>query len=101
MSLYKTDNFDGKSCVRVFIQRIDKFCQAKINLHNKILTNAPEIFTGEALHWFRSSRDSVSTWDELVALLKHDFDRPDFDYKLLAEKMVLYTGDSENFSTCQ
>lgn len=88
--------FDGKSCVRAFIQRIDEFCKAKNDSYGKILTNATEIFTGEAIHWFRSVRDSVSTWDELVILLKRDFDQSDYDYRLLSEIRSRTQGESEN-----
>lgn len=90
--------FDGKSCVRAFIQRITEFCQARGIGGPKLLSYATEIFVGDALHWFRSIREQVSTWDELVLLLREDFDQSDFDYRLLSEIRSRTQGESENIT---
>lgn len=88
--------FDGKTCVRAFIQRVDEFCQAKGIPHAKILANATEIFTGDAIHWYRGIRESVTDWDDLVVSLRRDFSPPDYDYRLLAEIRSRTQGESEN-----
>lgn len=88
--------FEGNSCVRSFLQRVNELCHAKGIPTDKILTHATEIFTGGALHWYRSIRDSVSSWDELANLLKRDFDQSDYDYRLLTEIRARTQGESEN-----
>lgn len=95
-NLFSKLKFDGKSCVRTFIQRANEFCQAKNIDSGKILKNATEIFTGNAIHWYRGIKESVHTWEELVVLLKKDFSEPDYDYKLKEEIKSRTQGEKEN-----
>lgn len=90
--------FDGKSCVRSFIQRVNEFSEARDISGSKLLSYAVEIFVDDALHWFRSVKEQVSTWDDLVVLLKQDFDKSDYDYRLLSEIRSRTQGDSENIT---
>lgn len=90
--------YDGKTCVRAFIQRINEFCAARDIAESKVLSYATEIFTGDALHWFRSVRDRVSTWSEVIDLLKRDFSQSDYDYRLLSEIRSRTQGESENIT---
>ncbi|KAL0858559.1 hypothetical protein ABMA27_012412 [Loxostege sticticalis] len=88
--------FDGKSCVRSFIQRLEEFRQAKNVSDDKIMSYAYEIFTGDALHWFRSIKDDVKHWDNLVTKLRQDFDIFDYDYRMITEIRNRTQGESEN-----
>ncbi|KOB67497.1 Gag polyprotein [Operophtera brumata] len=88
--------YDGKNCVRAFIQRVDEFSLAKNISREKLLKNATEIFTGDAIHWYRSIGDSVSTWDELAVLLRRDFGQSDYDYRLLSQIRSRTQGETEN-----
>ncbi|CAG5036780.1 unnamed protein product [Parnassius apollo] len=90
--------FDGKSCVRAFIQRINEYSQSRNIPGEKLLSYCAEIFTGDALHWYRAIRDQVSNWDELVSLLREDFDQADYDYRLLSEIRARTQGESENIT---
>ncbi|KAG7298228.1 hypothetical protein JYU34_019041 [Plutella xylostella] len=90
--------FDGDTCVRAFIERVSEYCSARNISDARLLSFGTEIFTGNALHWFRSVRDQVSSWDELKALLRQDFDTLDFDYRLLAEIRARTQGESENIT---
>lgn len=90
--------FDGKSCVRSFIQRVNEFSEARGISSSKLLSYATEIFVEDALHWFRSVREQVSSWDELEVLLKQDFDKADYDYRLLAEIRSRTQGEAENIT---
>ncbi|VVC86869.1 unnamed protein product [Leptidea sinapis] len=45
-----------------------------------MLLSAIDVFTGDALHWFRSVKDNITDWPTLINRLKNDFDIPDFDY---------------------
>lgn len=89
--------YDGKTCVRAFLQRIQEFSAARNIPDSKLLAMATEIFTGDALHWFRSIRDVVTSWQEVLHLLK-DFDKPDFDYRLIAEIRDRTQGQTEDIT---
>lgn len=90
--------YDGKSCVRTFIQRVNEFIQARSIVDSKILSYATEIFVDDALHWYRSIRGSVNSWSELSLLLKQDFDTFDYDYRLMAEIRSRTQGERENIT---
>lgn len=90
--------FNGKTCVRSFIQRASEFSLARNISSTKLLTYATEIFVDDALHWYRSVKDQVATWDELAVLLRQDFDRSDYDYRLLSEIRARTQGKSENIT---
>lgn len=90
--------YDGKSCVRSFIQRVKEYSEARDISGIKLLSYATEIFVEDALHWFRSIKDQVSSWDELVILLQQDFDKSDYDYRLLAEIRSRTQGETENIT---
>lgn len=89
--------YDGKTCVRSFIQRVQEFSAARNVSDAKLLASATEIFTGEALHWYRSIRDSVSSWQDVLQLIK-EFDKPDYDYRLLAEIRERTQGKTESIT---
>lgn len=90
--------FNGKTCVRSFIQRVDEFMVARNIVSTKILSFATEIFQDDALHWFRSVKDKVSSWPELAAKLKEDFDQSDYDYRLISEIRSRTQGERENIT---
>lgn len=90
--------FDGKTCVRSFIQRASEYSEARNISDTKLLSFATEIFVDDALHWFRSVKEQVSTWDELVVLLRQDFDKTDYDYRLLSEIRSRTQGELENIT---
>ncbi|KAF9409379.1 hypothetical protein HW555_011244 [Spodoptera exigua] len=90
--------YDGKSCVRAFIQRVSEFSVARNITNAKLLSFATEIFVDDALHWFRSVKHQVSSWEELVVLLQQDFDKADYDYLLLSEIRSRTQGAKENIT---
>ncbi|XP_061729073.1 uncharacterized protein LOC133533999 [Cydia pomonella] len=90
--------FDGKSCVRAFVERITEFCQARSISDTKLLSYATEFFTGDALHWYRNVKGQVSSWVELATLLKQDFGQRDYDYRLGNEIRSRTQGESENIT---
>lgn len=88
--------FNGRTCVHVFIQKVSEFCTSRNISHTKLLTYATEIFTDQALHWYRSVRDEVHCWEDLTRRLIADFSQFDYDYRLLAEIRNRTQGESEN-----
>ncbi|KAH9640775.1 hypothetical protein HF086_000117 [Spodoptera exigua] len=90
--------YDGKSCVRSFIQKVEEFRMSKNITENKMLSSATDIFTGDALHWYRNIRGSVGGWNEVLTALKDDFDVPDYDYRMASEIRQRTQGEEENIT---
>lgn len=90
--------YDGKSCVRSFIQKVEEFRMSKNITESKILSSATDIFTGDALHWYRNIRGSVGSWNEVLTALKEDFDVPDYDYRMASEIRQRTQGDEEKIT---
>lgn len=90
--------YDGKTCVRSFIQKLDEFRISKGISEEKMLLSAIDVFVGDALHWYRSIRDRVQNWRHLIACLKEDFDTPDYDYQMAAEIRQRTQGEDESIT---
>lgn len=90
--------YSGKTCVRSFIQRAEELAQSRKIPKEQLLTFAFEIFTDDALHWYRCIKDKVESWDDLVEHLKQDFSQSDYDYRLLSEIRMRTQGEHENIS---
>lgn len=88
--------YDGKACVRSFIQKLEEFRLSKNVPDDKLMSLAYEIFTGDALHWFRAVTDEIDTWESLVTKLRYDFDIFDYDYRMLTEIRNRTQGETEN-----
>lgn len=90
--------YDGRSCVHAFVQRINEYKTARNLSSEKLLMYASEIFTGNALHWYRGMRDSVTSWDDLIVQLVSDFSPFDYDYRLMTEIRSRTQGEQENIT---
>lgn len=90
--------YSGKTCVRAFIQKVEEFATTRGLDNDKLMSFMYEIFTEDALHWYRCMKNSIKTWDELVQLLKQDFSSNDYDYRLLSEICAHTQGDGENIT---
>lgn len=77
--------YDGTTCVRVFIERLEELRQARNIPENHVLSAFSDIVENSALHWFRSNKSNIHTYSQLLKSLKDDFDIPDLDYKLISE----------------
>jgi hypothetical protein len=77
--------YKGDTCVRVFLTRLEELRVARRIPEKQIYHGFPEILDGPALAWFRSNRDKLLTYQDVIRSLKDDFDIPDLDYKLLQE----------------
>lgn len=79
----KRIKYDGNSCPRSFIQKIQEFSISRNISSNQLLDHAFELLTDNALHWYRFKRDSLLSWDNLCEALISDFSGFDYDHKLL------------------
>lgn len=78
-------SFDGNSSVTDFLERIDEISVSRGVSKDQLLRSAPELFSKSALVWYRSIRDSVHTWSDLVHQLKQTFLPYDYEFALREE----------------
>lgn len=77
--------YKGDTCVRAFITRLEELRLSRDIPERIILNGFPDIVDGPALFWYRGNKHMFSSYSELLAALKTDFDIPDFDFKLKRE----------------
>lgn len=77
--------FNGDSSVSAFIERVEELRIARGVTKDQLLQSAVEMFTDDALVWFRSVRDTVVDWDDLVAKLRLTFLPHDYESELWDE----------------
>lgn len=78
--------FDGESCVREFIVRIEDYFLGR-NFDEALLIGAfSDLLSGTASKWFRHVRINICSWYQLKVELLKRFDKPNYDY-LLEESM--------------
>lgn len=95
---FSSIKFNGKTCVRQFITLVKDFIQCRKISFDKLIAHGTEVFTDDALHWFRHIKTQIGTWDELCARLIADFGPPDFDYRFLDEIKARTQGERENIT---
>lgn len=74
--VYKWDvrfSGDKNSDLVSFLERIEELCTSRHVDKKDLYASAADLFTGNALTWFRSVRHSVNDWNSLVTLLKQEF----------------------------
>ncbi|KAM3962339.1 LOW QUALITY PROTEIN: uncharacterized protein ACR2FA_003575 [Aphomia sociella] len=77
--------FNGKTCIKAFLQRLDELCLSRGVSEIRLFNSAAELFTEEALCWYRGIRSEVNSWAELKALLLDEYLPADYDHRLLQE----------------
>lgn len=90
-------SFDGKynTSVTAFLERVDELRVARNVTTAQLFTSAIDLFVGDALLWFRSIRDEVQSWSELVSHLRKSFLPTDYDEKLQLEIIGRLQGATE------
>lgn len=100
-------HYDGESSsLTSFLTRVEELRIARGFSKEQLFQAAVEIFTGDALHWYRAVRHDITTWDELVIKLRATFLPPDFEADLWeeirhrtqhpSEKVAMYIAIMEN-----
>lgn len=88
--------YNGSSCIRVFLQRLDELCASRGISEQLLLTSAAELFEGDVLCWYRSIRSEVTSWSELKQSLLAEYLPYDFDRRLMQEIRSRTQGPTEN-----
>lgn len=68
-----------------FLERVNELMRARNMSREQLFAEACDLFAGKALVWFRANVFSVKTWDELVALLRSEFQPINYDERLFEE----------------
>lgn len=66
-------NFDGRSGIVDFLQRVEEKCLAFGLKDQQLFAAASEFISGDALIWYRSERNTLRGWSDLVTRLRESF----------------------------
>lgn len=91
--------FDGElrsGGVNAFLERVDELAYARGVSKADLFLSSVDLFSGKALIWYRSVKNSVRDWDSLVALLKQQFLPSDYDDQLWDEIKARTQGRNES-----
>lgn len=75
--------YDGVSSVNSFLERVEELRISRGVTKERLLRSAPELFTKDALLWFRMG--TFTSWDDLVQKLRYAFQPHDYEYALWEE----------------
>lgn len=99
VAVYKWNvKFDGdshNSSVVAFLERVSELAQARSVSKNDLFSSAVDLFSGKALIWYRSIKNTVTDWDSLVSLLKREFLPSNYDDRLWDELKQRVQGRDE------
>lgn len=93
--------FSGESTsmsVHQFLERIEELRVARNTDKAELFTSAVDLFTGKALLWYRSVRNKVNNWDELVNIFRNEYLPSDYEDQLWDDLKDRYQGKSENIT---
>lgn len=68
-----------------FLERVNELKVARHSSNEMLFQSAVDLFTGNALIWYRANRSSFTCWSDLVAGLRLDFQTPSYDDSLFSE----------------
>jgi hypothetical protein len=75
--------YDGISSVNSFLERVEELRISRGASKERLLRSAPELFTKDALLWYRMG--TFSSWDDLVQKLRTAFQPHDYEFALWEE----------------
>lgn len=88
--------FNGKTCIKAFLQRLEELCLSRGLPESKLFCSAAELFTDEALCWYRGIKSDIHNWVELKTLLLDEYLPSDYDHRLLQEIRSRTQGTDES-----
>lgn len=84
-NINKFSGENSKISLNAFLENIEDLCLSRNVSKDELLNAGSDLFMGKALIWFRSIRDQVHSWPDLVQELKTEFHPPNFNEKLFQE----------------
>ncbi|KAJ8968492.1 hypothetical protein NQ317_014542, partial [Molorchus minor] len=92
-------NFSGEKkgmSLNAFLQRVEELRVARHVSRDELFDTAVDLFKGKALIWYRAVRKEVNHWDDLVKLLREEFQPCDYNEKLFEEIKRRTQGSDES-----
>lgn len=91
-------HFDAESgqSVGAFLQRVEELRRARRVTTDDLFESAVDLFSGQALVWYRSVQSRVGSWGELCQEMRLVFQTPDYDFRLQREIQNRIQGDFES-----
>lgn len=87
--------FDGGPGLSSFLEQIEEMRIARNVTPQQLFEAAVELFTGNARIWYRTIRNSISSWEGLVTALRTAFLPCDYEINLWDEIRNRTQGDNE------
>lgn len=78
-----------------FLERVEELRVARHVEKKDLYESAVDLFSGNALSWYRSVKNTVNDWDSLVNLLKQEFLPPDYVDKVWEQIRNRYQSSEE------
>ncbi|KAJ8964964.1 hypothetical protein NQ317_017107 [Molorchus minor] len=82
--------------LNAFLQRVEELRVARHVSRDELFDTAVDLFKGKALIWYRAVRKEVNHWDDLVKLLREEFQPCDYNEKLFEEIKRRTQGSDES-----
>lgn len=79
-----------------FLEKVEELRIARNISKEELFTSAIDLFSGQALLWFRNIKSHISNWEELVHNLRKDFLPVDYEHDLWLEILNRTQGLYEN-----
>lgn len=89
---------DNSISAAAFLERVDELCLARNVTKEQLYNSATDLFTGQALLWYRATKHRVHDWSDLTTAFRNQFQPPDYDKKLLREIQARTQGSGESLS---
>lgn len=93
--LHFTGDKKGMS-LNAFLQRVEELRVARHIDKDELFDTAVDLFREKALIWYRAVRKEANNWEELVKLLREEFQPNDYNEKLLEEIKSRTQGSDES-----
>lgn len=85
--------------INAFLERVEEFRVSRGATTLDLFNSATDLFSGPALIWFRSVRDQLVNWKQLVEDIREQFQPPDYEYELWQEIRERTQGPGEPIGT--
>lgn len=82
--------------ISAFLERVEELSCSRHVDKNELFKSAIDLFKGNALTWFRANRKKFSSWKDISAALKKQFQPHDYDDRLFEEIKRRTQGEGEN-----
>lgn len=89
-------DFESGQSVGCFLQRVEELRRARGVSHEELFESAVDLFSGQALVWYRSVQGRVRSWEELCHEMRVVFQTPDYDFRLQREIFNRIQGEHES-----